>query len=105
VWVLSTTVMRDLGLGLIAIGILGLVWALLAGDTRIGTRVRGLLAPTLRERPAVVFGAVLILFVLLLLWGPIGSSRTIVGTLVILLAAVAGTEALRRQALEERPPD
>ena len=31
VWTLSTTVMRDLGLGLVTLGLLGLLWALIAG--------------------------------------------------------------------------
>jgi hypothetical protein len=104
VWALSTTIMQQLGVGLIVLGLVGLLWALLAGDTRLGVRARGFLGPVLRERPAWAFGAVLLVFVLLLLWSPIGGPRGIVGTLFILLAAVAGTEALRRQALAAGPP-
>ena len=101
VWTLSTTVMRDLGLGLVTIGLIGLLWALIAGGTRVGTWIRGLIAPTLRDRPVLAFGAVLLVFVLLLLWGPIGAPRALLGTVVILAGAMAGTEALRRQVLEE----
>ena len=43
----------------------------------------------------------LLVFVLLLLWGPIGAPRALIGTVAILAGAMAGTEALRRQVLEE----
>jgi hypothetical protein len=101
VWILSTSIMRDLGLELIAIGLVALLWALVAGRTRVGTWLRNLVAPTLRERPALAFGAVFVAFVLLLLWGPIGAPRALLGTVVILAAALAGVEALRRQVLAE----
>jgi hypothetical protein len=103
VWVLGTSVMRDLALGLVVLGIVGILYAFLAGGTRLGTRVRGWIAPTLRQRPALVFGVVVLVFALLLLWGPIVSGRTTIGTLVLLLIAVAGTEALRRQVASEGP--
>jgi hypothetical protein len=110
VWTLSTSLLRDLGLELIAIGIVGLLWALIAGGTRAGVWLRNLAAPTLRQRPALAFGVVLVAFVLLLLWGPIGAPRALLGTVVILAAAVIGTEALRRQVVAEggapaRPAD
>jgi hypothetical protein len=101
VWTLSTSLLRDLGLELVAIGIVGLLWALIAGGTRGGVWLRGLVAPTLRQRPALAFGVVLVAFVLLLLWGPIGAPRALLGTVVILAAAVIGTEALRRQVVAE----
>jgi hypothetical protein len=104
VWTLATTVMRDLGLELVAIGLVGLLWALIAGGTRAGRWIRGVIAPTLRGRPAVAFGVVLLAFVLLLLWGPVGAPRALLGTVVLLAAALAGTEALRRQVLEEGAP-
>ncbi|MGE0028109.1 MAG: hypothetical protein AB7O78_11555 [Thermoleophilia bacterium] len=101
VWVLSTSIMRDLGIALIAIGLLGLLWALVAGTTRIGTRLRNLIAPALRQRPAYVYGGVVVVFLLLLVWSPLGSVRGFVGTLALLVAALVGAEALRRQVLAE----
>lgn len=105
VWTLSTTIMRDLGVGLVAIGLLGLLWALVAGTTRVGTWLRGLVAPALRQRPAYVYGGVVVVFLLLLLWSPLGSARGFVGTVALLAAALVGTEALRRQVLAEDAAD
>ena len=102
VWTLSTTIMRDLGIALVAIGLLGLLWALVAGTTRIGTRLRNLVAPALRQRPAYVYGGVVVIFLLLLVWSPLGSVRGFVGTVALLVAALVGTEALRRQVIAER---
>ena len=102
VWTLSTTIMRDLGIALVAIGLLGLLWALVAGTTRIGTRLRNLVAPALRQRPAYVYGGVVVIFLLLLVWSPLGSVRGFVGTVALLAAALVGTEALRRQVIAER---
>ena len=102
VWTLSTTIMRDLGIALVAIGLLGLLWALVAGTTRIGTWLRNLVAPGLRQRPAYVYGGVVVVFLLLLVWSPLGSVRGFVGTVALLAAALVGTEALRRQVIAER---
>lgn len=101
VWTLSTTILRDLGVALVAIGLLGLLWALVAGTTRVGTWLRNLVAPALRQRPAYVYGGVVVVFLLLLLWSPLGSVRGFVGTVALLVAALVGTEALRRQVLAE----
>jgi len=81
----------------------GLIYSFLAGGTRLGTRARALVAPTLRQRPVLAFGVVVLVFVLMLLWSPLDSSRTTFGTLVLLLVAIGGTEALRRQVGSERP--
>ena len=102
VWALSTTIMRDLGIALVAIGLLGLLWALVAGTTRIGAWLRNLVAPALRQRPAYVYGGVVVVFLLLLVWSPLGSVRGFVGTVALLAAALVGTEALRRQVIAER---
>lgn len=103
VWTLSTSIMRDIALGLVVLGLLGLAWAFLAGRTRPAVWVRRRVAPAMRERPALVFGGVLLVFLLVLLWGPVGAPRQLVGTIVLMAVAVVGIEALRRQTVREFP--
>ena len=104
VWLISTSLLGDLALGLVAIAIVGLVWAWLSGSTRPAVWLRQRLAPAMRQHPAVVYGVVLVVALLILWWGPTGAPRRIWGTLVIVALIVAGVEALRRQIMREHPP-
>ena len=104
VWLISTSLLGDLALGLVAIAIVGLVWAWLSGSTRPAVWLRQRLAPAMSHHPAMVYGVVLIVALLILWWGPTGAPRRIWGTLVIVALVVAGVEALRRQIMREHPP-
>ena len=104
VWIISTSLLRDLALGLVAIAIVGLVWAWLSGPSRPAVWLRQRLAPAMGHHPALVYGVVLIVALLILWWGPTGAPRRVWGTLVILALIVAGVEALRRQIMREHPP-
>ncbi len=104
VWLISTSLLGDLALGLVAIAIVGLVWAWLSGSTRPAVWLRQRLAPAMGQHPAVVYGVVLVVALLILWWGPTGAPRRIWGTLVIVALIVAGVEALRRQIMREHPP-
>ena len=104
VWLISTSLLGDLALGLVAIAIVGLVWAWLSGSTRPAVWLRQRLAPAMGHHPAMVYGVVLIVALLILWWGPTGAPRRIWGTLVIVALVVAGVEALRRQIMREHPP-
>ena len=97
VWSVATSILGDLALGLVALGIAGLVWAWLSGATRSARWVRRRIAPAMGAHPALVYGVVLIGALLLLAWGPTGAPRRLVGTLVIIALVCAGVEALRRQ--------
>jgi hypothetical protein len=103
VWLISTSLLGDLALGLVAIAIVGLVWAWLSGPTRPAVWLRQRLAPAMGH-PAMVYGVVLIVALLILWWGPTGAPRQIWGTLVIVALVVVGVEALRRQIMREHPP-
>ena len=104
VWLISTSLLGDLALGLVAIAIVGLVWAWLSGSTRPAVWLRQRLAPAMSHHPAMVYGVVLIVALLILWWGPTGAPRRVWGTLVIVALVVAGVEALRRQIMREHPP-
>ena len=104
VWVIGTSLLGDLALGLVAIAIVGLVWAWLAGPSRPAVSLRRRVAPAMQNQPVLVYSVVLIVALLILWWGPTGAPRRLVGTLVIIALVVAGVEALRRQIAREHPP-
>ena len=105
VWVLGTNLLRDVAVAVLVYGIVLLVGALLAGPTRWATWIRAKLAPVMRERPLIVYGAVALIFLLVLLWSPTDSDRGIWGTLVLAALVALGVWAYRRQILEGVPAD
>jgi hypothetical protein len=60
-------------------------------------------APTFRDHPAYVHGALALILLVFLAWGPIGAPRRIFGTLILVALAFVGLELLRRQAVRELP--
>ena len=104
VWILGTNLLRDIAVAILAYGIVLLLGVLLAGPTRWATWIRAKLAPVMRERPWIVYGAVALIFLLVLLWSPTNSQRGIWGTLVLAALVALGVWALRRQTLKEFPP-
>jgi hypothetical protein len=104
VWVLGTDLLRDLSIALIVYGSVLLLGVLLAGPMRWARWLREKSAPVLREYPILVYGAVALVFLLVLLWSPLGDDRRIWGTLVLAGLVALGVWALRRQTLKEFPP-
>ena len=90
--------MLVIGLGFIAGG-------LLAGPGRHEVAVRRFLAPYLRERPAVVYAVLALIFLLWLTLLPtINNFGQVLVVLALAALAVVGVEILRRQTAEEFPP-
>ena len=85
----------------ICFGLLVALGAFLAGPTRPATRLRGYLAPFAERNPAGLWGAALLIFVLLIAWAPIAAFHKPLGILVFALLFAAGTELYRRQLLSE----
>jgi hypothetical protein len=104
VWVIGTALLRDIAIALVAYGIVLLIAALIAGPTRPARWLRERLAPTLRERLWLAYGGVAVVFLLVLLWGPTGGTRSVVGIIVLAALAALGVWALRRQTMKEFPP-
>lgn len=102
-WSIGTSVLGDIAWSTVFIGIPVILAGLLAGPTKTATRLRHLMAPYLRDRPDITFGAVGLLLLLLLAWGPIVATRTWSGILIIIVLAVFGAEMLRRQTAREFP--
>jgi hypothetical protein len=104
VWTITTVILRNIGITLVAYGTAIMLAALLAGPTRVATTIRRWLAPTLENRPVVAFGVVPLAFMLILLVGPLDAQR-LVPMAALFGFALLGVEALRRQTRREFPPE
>ena len=102
-WTTFTTLLRESAIAGVVIGVLGLVWTWLSGPTRHAVAIREWLAPTFRDRPALVHGTLAAVILLVLLWGPVGAPRRLISLVVFTALAFLGLELLRRQAVREFP--
>ena len=102
VWGITTQLLRNVGLNLLVYGVAIGLAAILAGPTRIATKLRSWIAPVMANSPVVGFLAVAGLFLLFLLFGPIDVQR-LVPMAILFAAAMFGVEVLRRQLGREFP--
>jgi hypothetical protein len=102
-WSIGTSVLADIAWSTVLIGIPLILAGLLAGPTRSATSLRRLMAPYMRDRPDITFGALALLLLLLFAWGPIVATKTLIGIAIIVVLAVFGTEMLRRETAREFP--
>jgi len=101
-WAIGTDLLRDVGINVLIYGLLAIFAAWIAGPSRPATALRRYAAPTMRERPILVYGLVAILLLVLLLSGPTDAQR-VVPLLGVFALAFVGTEILRRQTEREFP--
>lgn len=102
-WAIGTQLLRNVGVNTVIYGVAVIFAAWIAGASRGATWVRRNLAPTMRDRPLFIFGAVTLALVLVLLAGPTDAQR-VFPLLILFALAYVGTEYLRRQTLREFPP-
>jgi hypothetical protein len=102
-WTIGTSLLYDLAVAMVVYGVIIVLAAWLVGPTRPAVAVRRALAPSLRHRPALVYGTVALLFLLVLLWGPTPATTRLFGIAGLTILIVLGLEALRRQAAREFP--
>lgn len=107
-WIIGTSLLAEVAWALIVYGAVMLLGALLAGPSRAARRVRGAIAPTLRDRPGVAWGALAGVYLLLVLWGPVPALRNWLGVLILGGLVALGFEAFRRLAVGDldvrKPP-
>ena len=103
VWSIGTSLLYNIAGAMIVYGIVIVAAAWLAGSTRPATAVRKLLAPSLRDRPAVAYSVVGAALLLVVLWGPLPAFRNIWWILVFAALLALGVTLLRRQAAVEFP--
>jgi hypothetical protein len=101
-WAIGTQLLRNTGLNAVIYGTAIVFAAWIAGPGRAATWSRRSLAPTMRERPLLVYGVVSLVLFLILLAGPTDAQR-ILPLLILFGLAFVGTEVLRRQTAREFP--
>lgn len=102
IWWIAT---NSLGLAIASIlfvGLVALLGAWIAGPGARATSLREWLAPYLRD-PAVAYGALAVVILLLLAWSPTPAARKWVTVIILTALAAGGLEVLRRQAAREFP--
>ena len=87
----------------IFIGVLVVLAGVLGGGARGAVATRRALAPYLRDRPDLSFGAAGLLLLLLFLWDPIEAAHRFLGIVLIAALALFGVQMLRRQTAAEFP--
>jgi hypothetical protein len=103
VWLIETTVLRDIAIALVVYGVYALVAGFLAGPSRAATWTRRSLAPAFRSHPVATYAVVIAIFLVAVAWGPFLSGRRITGVVVLFVLLLAGLEVWRRQTIREFP--
>ena len=103
VWTIATSLETEMAQSVIAVGVLILIGIWLAGRTRYAVRFRRAAAPYMRERPAFVYGIVVAIYLLLVIWEPARAFGRPVPLIIIAALMLIGTEVLRRQTAREFP--
>jgi hypothetical protein len=101
-WSIVTSGLRDSGVSLAVIGMIGAAGVWLAGPGEVPVSVRQALAPYI-ARPGITFGSLALAFVVITWWAPISAARSPLWLLVFGGLAFAGMALLRRQTMEEHP--
>jgi hypothetical protein len=102
-WAIGTDRLREIAQASIIMGIPVILAAWLAGPMGLAVSFRRSTAPWLRERPGVTYGVVSAIVLLVIAWGPIPATRSLVPVLIMIALVITGVEALRRQVALEFP--
>jgi hypothetical protein len=103
-WIIGTSLLAEVAWALIVYGVVILLGTWLAGPSRYAVRAKTWIAPTLRDRPGIAWGVLAVVYLLLVLWGPVPALRSWVGVLLLGGLVALGFEAFRRVAIGELEP-
>ena len=95
-WTISTTLLDEAATAAIGYGVVVVLAAWLAGPSGVAVGTRRVLAPYLRS-PAVAYGALAVIVVLVLDWAPTPATRKAVPAIVLILLLALGMGMLRRR--------
>jgi hypothetical protein len=102
-WDISTALLHSIGSSVIILGVLFVVASFLASPANAAVTIRQALAPTLRERPGLVWSVfAAAALIALIVWPPAGTRQLVLTVLLVALAGV-GLEALRLKTMGEFP--
>lgn len=101
IWLISTSILAQIGWAAVFYGAVMVLGALLAGPHRAAIAIRRRIAPTLNERPAVAWTAAAAGYLALVAWGPTHALHTTWGIALLAALLAAGLVALRRQTRRE----
>ena len=104
-WIIGTSLLAEVAWALILYGLVILLGTWLAGPSRYAVRAKQAIGPTLRDRPGIAWGALAVVYLLLVLWGPVPALRSWVGVLLLGGLVALGFEAFRRVAIGELDAD
>jgi hypothetical protein len=102
-WLIGSQLLANVAWAIILYGAFVVIAAWLAGTTRPAVAIRRWLAPAFKERLGVVIAVWVILFLLLILWGPTPALQQWWGILLAAALLAFGFWALRRETLQEFP--
>jgi hypothetical protein len=102
-WSIGTSLMTSIATTVIVYGFLFVIASWLASPTASARATRQALAPTLRERPVLVYGLLVTAALIYLALAPSLGVRVLLTLALLAGIAAVGLEALRRQTAEEFP--
>jgi hypothetical protein len=103
VWDIATSLLATVATSALALGILVVIAAWLAGPTRIAVRLRREAAPYVRDQRAAVWGVGFLVFLLLIALAPVAAFGKPLGILILAVLMAIGIELLARQTVREFP--
>jgi hypothetical protein len=103
VWSVLTADLKDATRTVIAVGLIGVVWAWVSGHGRRALSVRRALAPYARDHAGRVWVAFSLVILLLIWWAPTNAARRALPVVVLTALAALGLEAVRRQSASDFP--
>jgi hypothetical protein len=102
VWLISTSILAQIGWAAILYGIVMTLGAVLAGPHAWAIAARRRIAPILNERPGIAWSLVAVVYLVLIAWGPTYALRTLWGVALLAALIAGGIVALRHQTLREQ---
>jgi hypothetical protein len=102
VWRIGSELLRDLGQNLVAIGLVIVIGAIIAGPTRAARAIRRFLSPIFVGSPAVRWGVGAAVWLLLVIWSPLPALSTWWGVLALAGIVAFCVEGLHRLCTADR---